>query len=283
MSARLIQRPVIILSTPRAGSTMLFDALAQAPEVFTVGGESHTVIEGIPALGPAPRGYESNRLTAGDATDDVAHALVARFYRELRDRDGVRAAGPVRMLEKTPRNALRVPFLDAVFPDAFFVYLHRDALATVSSILDGWRSGRGVSYASLPGWPGPPWTFLLVPGWRALSGRPLAEIVATQWATATRILLDDLQSLPPDRWCSTTYDRVTTHPQREMERLCALAGLDWDRQLSAPLPVSATALTPPDPAKMLRNRDELAVAEPLVREVAARAESVARAALRVPE
>ena len=273
MTPRLIHRPVIIASLPRTGSTMLFDALAQSPSVFTVGGESHAIIEGIPTLRAASHGFESSRLTAADATAAVANTLVTRFHQALRDRDGARAAGPVRMLEKTPRNALRVPFLDAVFPDAFFVYLHRDPLATISSMLDGWRSGRGVSYPDLPGWSGPPWTFLLVPGWRHLSGRPLAEIVAAQWATATRILLDDLEALPPDRWCVTTYDRVTTDPQREIERLCSLARLEWDRRLTAPLPVSATALSPPDPAKMNRNRAELAIAKPLIREVAARAEA----------
>ena len=30
------------------------------------------------------------------------------------------------MLEKTPKNSLRVPFLNAVFPQALFVYLYRE-------------------------------------------------------------------------------------------------------------------------------------------------------------
>jgi hypothetical protein len=274
VTSRLIHRPVIIVCTPRTGSTMLFDALAQSPDVFTVGGESHAIIEGMPCLRAARHGFASSRLTAEDATDGVADELAARFYRQLRDRDGVRAAGRVRMLEKTPRNALRVPFLDAVFPDAFFLYLHRDPLATISSMLDGWRSLRGGSYPGLPGWPGLPWSFLLVPGWRSLAGRPLAEIVAAQWATATRILLDDLESLPPHRWGVATYDRLIDDPQGEIERICAITGLGWDRRLSAPLPISATALTPPDPAKMERNRAELAVAEPLIGEAVARVRAV---------
>jgi hypothetical protein len=280
VTGRPILRPVIIVSTPRAGSTMLFDALAQAPGVFTVGGESHAVIEGIPRLCAARQGFASNRLTARDATEEVTDALVRRFWAALRDRDGVRAAGPVRMLEKTPRNALRVPFLNAVFPDAFFLYLHRDPLATLSSMLDGWRSGRIVTYPELPGWSGPPWSMLLVPGWRRLEGRPLAEIVATQWATATRILLDDLDALPPHRWGVTSYERLVTDPRGEIGRICALTGLEWDRPLPGRLPVSASAHTPPDPAKVERNRHELAAVAPLVREVAERAEAVRRRAER---
>lgn len=272
-SAR-IERPVFIVSTPRAGSTMLFEALAQSPGVFTIGGESHQVIEGIAELAPAARGFASNRLTADDATPDVVRQLEQRFHAALRDRDGRQAEGAVRMLEKTPKNALRIPFLRAAFPDAFFIYLYRDPRATISSMLDAWRSGRLVTYPDLPGWSGPPWSMLLIPEWQSLAGRSLAEIVATQWATATRMLLDDLEQLPADRWCVAAYDRLVEEPQREIERLCGFVGIPWDRPVDGPLPLSGSTLTPPGPEKLARNRDELAVAEPLVRDVAERARDV---------
>ncbi|HJQ37102.1 MAG TPA: sulfotransferase [Thermoanaerobaculia bacterium] len=266
----MIERPVIILSLPRTGSTMLFDALAQSPTLYTIGGESHVVIEGMEQLRAERRGYESSRLTATDATPEVAATLTARFHAILRDRNNVRAAGTVRMLEKTPRNALRVPFLDAVFPDALFLYLHRDPRSTISSMLDAWRSPWLATYPTLPGWRGHPWSMLLVPGWRELNGRPLAEIVAAQWATTTRILLDDLASIRSDRICATTYDALVAAPQRELERLCAFAGAAWDRVIPGRLPVSRTALTLPDQSKVARNEADLSIAMPLVEEVAAR-------------
>jgi sulfotransferase family protein len=269
----VIERPVIIAALPRTGSTMLFDALAQSPVAFTIGGESHTVIEGIPCLQPANRGYHSNRLTANDATPDVIRELHRRFVVRLRNRDGRRAVGNVRLIEKTPKNALRVPFLDAVFRDAFYIYLYRDPRENISSMLDGWRARRFVTYHLLPNWTGLPWSLLLVPGWQKLNGRPLAEIVARQWTIATTILLDDLESLAPSRWCTTSYERIVRDPQREIERLCALAGLPWDRKLSAPLPVSSSALTPPDPAKITRNLADLEAADAIIAEAAARARS----------
>src|SRR3546814_9998708 len=77
------------------------------------------------------------------------------------------------MLEKTPKNALRIPLLRKVFPDARFIYLHRDPRQVLGSMLDGWQSGGFRMYSTLPGWQGPAWSFLLVPGWRELSGKPL--------------------------------------------------------------------------------------------------------------
>src|SRR3546814_3146453 len=104
-------RPVFIVSPPRSGSTLLFETLATAPGVFTIGDESHGLIEGIPALDPARRDFDSDRLLARDADDEVVAQLRQRFLAQLRDRER-RPPVPatrVRMLEKTPKNALRIP------------------------------------------------------------------------------------------------------------------------------------------------------------------------------
>ncbi|HUP62579.1 MAG TPA: TIGR03032 family protein [Thermoanaerobaculia bacterium] len=255
---RRIERPVFIVSSPRAGSTLLFETLAQSPGVFTTGGESHTIIEGIDVLHPAQRGWESNRLTAEDASPIIASVLETRFLAELRARDGSRRLpAQLRMLEKTPKNSLRIPFLRAIHPDAFFIYLYRDPRATISSMLDAWRSGKFVTYPRLPGWEGPPWSLVLVPGWRGVNGKPLEEIVAHQWSEATRIMLDDLESLDAGSWCVASYDALVTEPQKEIERLCAFTELAWDRQLSAPLPLSRMTLTAPAPDKWLRNGEAI--------------------------
>src|SRR3954468_16814436 len=110
----MLTRPIIIVSAPRSGSTLLLETLAASPDLWSVGGESHAVIEGIPWLHPGSRGWESNRLGRADADARTIRLLRRRFSAAVRDRVGRRApVGPprVRLLEKTPRNALRIPFL----------------------------------------------------------------------------------------------------------------------------------------------------------------------------
>ncbi|MFA6957701.1 MAG: TIGR03032 family protein [Thermoanaerobaculia bacterium] len=273
-SGAAFERPVFVVCPPRSGSSLLFETLAQSPSFWTIGGESHTLIETIEGLHPAQRAWESNRLTADAATNAVVRQLNDAFRAGVVDRDGspppLDRAG-LRLLEKTPKNALRVPFLAKAFPDAMFIYLYRDPRETISSMLDAWRSGRFVMYPNLPGWRGSHWSLLLVPGWRELVGKPLVQVVAHQWKTTVETLLDDLEALPPDRWCVTSYDKLVENPQEEVERLAKFVGVGWDRQLTTPLPASRHTLTSPDPQKWRRNATELGEIMPLVSDVAGRA------------
>ncbi|WP_158882857.1 sulfotransferase [Rhodanobacter sp. L36] len=249
-------RPIFILSSPRSGSTLLFETLAQASDLFTIGRESHALIEGMEALHPARRGFDSNRLDAEVATPELTHELRDRFLSELRDRDGHALDQlPVRMLEKTPKNTLRVPFLAKIFPEARFVYLYRDPRETLSSMIEAWQSGKFRTYPVLPGWNGLPWSLLLVPGWRDLDGRPLQDIVAAQWEATTRILLDDLEALPRDRCVVVRYDAFVADPAKEMSRLSAALGLTWDRKLEGALPLSRYTVSQPAPDKWRRHAD----------------------------
>ena len=270
---RRLRRAIFIVCPPRSGSTLLFETLAQAPELATIGGESHGLIEGVRGLSPAVRGWESNRLVAADADRTAARNLAAAFAERARYRDGSRPdpARAFRLLEKTPKNALRVPFLAEVFGNASFVYLYRDPRETVSSMLDAWRSGRFVTYPRLPDWPGPPWSLLLTPGWRELRGMDLAQIVARQWMTTVETLIEDLQRLPPERWCVAGYSRLVADPESEIARLCRFLGLGWDRDLNGPLPLSRYTLSAPDPDKWKHNAADLERVMPVIEPVAARA------------
>lgn len=266
-----IERPIFIVSTPRSGSTLLFETLGQAPGLHSPGGESHWLIEDIESLSPAAHGWTSNRLAAADARPDSVERLARAFYEDLRDRDGRPPSGRVRMLEKTPKNALRVPFFNSAWPDASFVYLYRDVRQTLASMMEAWRSGAFRTYPTLPGWTGLPWSLLLVPGWERLRGRPLPEVAAHQWAATTSILLDDLEALAPERVCALDYGDFLASPQPVVERLCRTLGLGWDRRLGDRLPLSATTVSAPRPDKWRSAEAAIEGVWPLVEAAEARA------------
>jgi hypothetical protein len=270
-------RPVFIVSPPRSGSTLLFETLARAPALYTVGGESHGRVEGMPGLHPAAGGWQSNRLEAAAATPAIITELRARFDEALRDREGAPApAGRVRMLEKTPKNALRIPFLRKVFPEARFIYLYRDPREVLSSMIEAWNSGKFRTYPNMPDWGSPAWSLVLVPGWRDLRGKPLHEIVAWQWARTTRILLDDLAAVPAGQVSRIRYDAFLADPRGEAQRLCAESDIGWDVELEADLPHSRHTLSAPAAEKWRRHEGEIEAVLPLIAAVCERAEAASR-------
>lgn len=274
LPAPRFERPVFVVSPPRSGSTLLFELLRRFPEPWSIGGESHAVIRGIPSLHPAARGYDSDRLLAAHAPASVAAALRASFAAQLVDRHGRRLAAlplharppHVRLLEKTPANALRIPFLRAVFPDAVFVQLLREPHETICSLVEGWRSRRFLAYRDLPGWPHRDWSFLLPPGWRAMADRPLVEIATFQWRAAHEAIERDLAELPPARRCQVRYHDLIQRPRDVLATIAALAELRWDdqveRMLGAPLPLTRVTLSAPAPDKWRRHEHELSLLLP---------------------
>jgi hypothetical protein len=257
-------RPVFIVAAPRSGSTLLFETLACTPQLWTVGGEAHWLVEGSSELCPGAPGIDSNRIGAEHATPEVRDLMLQRIVERLQrpsEAERPEALGePLRFLEKTPKNALRIPFFNRVFPDALFVFLWRDPRQNISSIIEAWKSRRWVTYRRLEGWDGP-WSLLLPPGWQALRGKPLEEIAAYQWNTANRIILDDLASLGASRALAVCYDDLLRDPAAEIRRICSFAGLGFDaalqQRVAAPLPPSRFTHTAPAPDKWRMNADSI--------------------------
>jgi uncharacterized protein (TIGR03032 family) len=231
----VIERPVFIVAPPRSGGTALFRSLARAPGIFSARGP---IFDGIFELEPENREWDSNRLTGADVEARAVEELRGRLKGALTDSSGNRPgldASGLRWVDGQPRNALRVPFLAAVTPDSQFVYIHREPSETVPAMLRVWEAGNRVSYPQLPDWSGPPWSLPLVPGWRDLAGRPLPEIATEQWLRTTGTLLDDLEGLPPERWCVTDFKALLNDPLRELERICEFVAIEASEEVTRPL------------------------------------------------
>lgn len=257
----IFDRPIFIVSAPRAGSSLLYETLSLAPELWTIRGENHHIIESIAPLNPINREYKSNNLVQRDADLNIAIAVKINFFKNLKNKQNISLSkdiSSIRMLEKTPKNALRIPFFNAIFPDALFIYLYRDPQENISSIIEGWQSGRCVTYPNLPDWHGYPWSMLLIPGWEDLTEKPLVEIAASQWKIANQTIIDSLVSLPAHRWCAIHYNDLIQHPQAQIQRLCNFANIEWQENLQpGELTLSLSTITPPEVNKWHQNKDAI--------------------------
>jgi hypothetical protein len=253
-----LRRPVFIVAAPRSGSTLLFETLAASEQLVTVGGEAHWLVESVDELRVGAPGVDSNRLSADAYSVELARRMHASVCERLVDFAGLAAdvLDGRRFLEKTPKNSLRIPLLDRIFPDAQFVFLWRDPRENLSSLMEAWRSGNWQIYPQLDGFEGP-WSMVLPPGWQALNGRPLEEIVAFQWDSTNRIVRDDLAVLPRERWTAVEYSDLVRTPRVTIERLCGFLGIEVDpalrARIEAPPPPARYTQTLPAADKWLKN------------------------------
>ncbi len=222
-----LREPIFVVGCSRAGTTVTYEALARAPGLLTIGHETPQLWHRI--WGPRHRGWESEGATWEEARP--AHARAARRWWWAR----LGAGG--RLLDKTCINVLRVGYLARLFPDAHFVYVHRDGRDNVSSLIDGWRKGDHFALSKLLGpLPEPvaieggaftDWRFFLPPGWRALGRARLAEACAHQWVEANRAALRDRRHVAPERWHVLRYEDLLEDPGEAFRRLYARLGLEY--------------------------------------------------------
>lgn len=275
----MIQNPIIIIGAPRSGTSILYRSLSLHSRLWHLPRESHSILEG--PFHPSRWGYQSNRVVAADVDEAVTSEIHAGFekrvmnlsvlgadqakwltdrtlLRRIRNRIALRrfvrlsqARRPesVRILEKTPRNSLRVSAMARIFPDARFVMLRREERANIDSLIAGWRAvdqigpfrrqrfcRAGYPIADelqLQDYTSRWWKFALVPQWRKLRGRTVADVAAAQYAACNRLAEADLSTIASDRVYRLTHEQFVDDPVTAVREILGWAELETEPEIEA--------------------------------------------------
>lgn len=242
--------PVIIIGAGRSGTNILRDVIT-ALDGFT----TWPCDEINPIWRHGNVSWPDDALPASRATPEVRTYIRRAFQRQW-----MRAGRPDFVVEKTCANSLRVPFVDAVLPEARFIHILRDGAEVVPSAAKRWRGemelpglryilakARFAPLSDLPrygarfvsarfgmitgqsnrlrSW-GPRLT-----GMSALADCPLEEICAHQWAACVNAALDDLAMLDPARVLTLRYAELVSDCDAALSRI--LEYLDVDTPVAA--------------------------------------------------
>lgn len=231
-----LDRPVLIIGTPRCGKTCVARVLAQA-EQFAAIEEPITIWEEGPAFRP------HDRLTASAATPIVRRRIL-RSCEAL-----VKRSGKQRYLDNLSHHALRIPFISAVMPHVRLVHVIRDPADTIPEMLFGWTQKdtlrgairRRASNVRLLGLPGMAWRFVqnyvrsrvrgvretwgpVVPGLLEFVAEHRAgEIAAYQWRRMMEIALNDLAVERDLNVLEVRYEELVSNPRAEARRIAEFA------------------------------------------------------------
>lgn len=180
----------LIIGCARSGTSILGELLASHPQVAYLF-EANKIWESV---GPSADG--SHRLLADRATPDVCRRLRRELRRHVRP-------GTAIVVEKCPRNALRIPFLRAVFPQAKLIHIIRDGRDAACSLVPGMASGQ--------------WLHLRPPGWQEIQARYEGALrCAVAWQSIIQIALADLQQ---SDHLEIRYERLVADPQTAAREL----------------------------------------------------------------
>jgi hypothetical protein len=218
--------------------------------------ESNHILEG--PLHPRVLGTDSHALPADALDDQVRDRLIEAFFERVGNLEKLPLASlvplrgrgrawysagvalltkplkrpPIRIVEKSPRNTLRIPLVQRLFPDARFLHLTRDAPANIASLYGGWLDPDRYNVHPLPpgfrlrGYDGSHWCFVKQPGWRTFDGASLADVCAEQWRACNEHCVRDLRDLPPDRVLRIKFEDLIRSPADRFAEIAAWAALD---------------------------------------------------------
>lgn len=225
-----IRAPIFIVGPPRSGTTVLYEKLARHPDVAWISNITKKVpgsllaTRAIMLFRDDHRPTEAKKVWARFSTrTDVSRGredATPRAWRFLRRvvRNNLRLTGRSRFLSKDPNNSLRIPFLDAIFPDAIFVHILRDGRAVANSSVSARRRHGGA----LRG--------IRIPGWESLVDLPPLEAAGVEWKTAVETIRRHGRELPAERFVEIRYEDFTADPAEALEEISRRCGLPWQRR-----------------------------------------------------
>ena len=271
-----LDRPILVTGTPRSGKSVVAEIIGLAPE-FEYVGEQLLIWD----FGLGRR--SDDRRGAAEASEEVRREIVESCATL------VARAGKSRYVDAFSYHALRIPFVHRVMPEARIIHIIRDPVEAIPEILFGWtykdpvrkaimRRRKGLKLSTLPAHAlrfTKNYVLSRVRGKRATWGprvpglsefvaaHSAAEVAAFQWRRMTEIALDDLETLPADRYLNVRFDQLLTDPRPESRRIADFC------DVADPAGLAEAAVAMIDPAiefekKVFPSEAEWAAIAPLI-------------------
>lgn len=246
MSAAL-HPPVIILGNTRSGTTVLQNVLSEHPDL--VGWyEPRNLWQYAD-----PR-REHDEFEASDATPRVRRYVRGRLLRYQRHH------GDRVVVEKTPVNILRIPYVRAIVPEATYLFIVRNPFSFINSVERKWqrpvtpqgvrRRLRSTPISQLHLYAaqyarqqyekrvlGRTYLSMWGPRYRGIhqdvGTQDLMTVIARQWAVCSRKAEEDLAAFPAGSVLRLRYEDFVQDPVQHIQPVLAHCGLEMTDEVLA--------------------------------------------------
>jgi hypothetical protein len=237
--------PIFIFGNTRSGTTIVQKVMTTHPGLAEWYEPNALWLYADP-------GRIHDEFDESDATPRVKRYIRNRFL-IYQKRHGNRI-----VMEKTPQNILRIPYVRAIFPEATFLFIVRNPFSFISSVEYKWQvpvTGGGVirrlkdmpvsqlhhwirryiiqqinkrilrrKYLSIWG-----------PRYRGiqddLKTHSLLTVIARQWAIPSKKAEHDMAVFEPGQILRLKYEDFVDDPISDLERICVHCGMEMDNAM----------------------------------------------------
>lgn len=238
--------PIIIIGAGRSGTNILRDSICRLKGMETWPCDE---INYIWRHGNITK--PTDRFTKEEAKPNVRQFIKNEFEKFEK------ASQAEYVVEKTCANSLKVPFINAIFPEAKYLFLVRDGFDVASSAKQRWTASLELKYifqkakfVPLVDIPYYGFRYLMNRGKKIFSNEKrlafwgpiypemmkdlkkdsLIEVCGKQWRECVEIAYSDLSSLDKDQVHFMKYEDFVTEPMAELKKATQFLGFEFSEE-----------------------------------------------------
>lgn len=255
--------PIILIGNYRSGTSITQKLIGLHPEIATWYEPRSVWLYSDPAR-------RHDEFSEADATARVKAYIRKRFLKHQMNH------GNRRVMEKTPGNVLRVPYVRTIFPEATYLHITRNPFSYISSMEFKWqrtktlqgirRSLGDVPFMHLPYYARhlavdmvrkkvlrQKYVSIYGPRYRGidddLRSMSRLKVIARQWAIGNRMAREDLERMGKGRVLSFRYEDLVNAPREYFPKIYNQCGLEYSESMLA---AAEKAVDPDRQSKWLR-------------------------------
>lgn len=242
-----LKPPIIIFGNTRSGTSIVQKVMAVHPDM--VGWYEPRTLWLC-----ADPGRPHDEFSERDATEKVKRHVRDQFLKYQREH------GNCVVVEKTPANILKIPYVHAIFPEATYLFIVRNPFSFISSVELKWqrtlstkgirRRLRSTPLTQLHFYAGRfvrqyfdkrvlrrKYQAIWGPRYRGMTDdlqrEDLLTVIARQWSAPSRKSRQDLARFAPGEVLWLRYEDFVENPVGDMERICEHCGIELTEDMKA--------------------------------------------------
>jgi len=309
--ALIIKKPVIIVGCPRSGTSLLFRILSSSPYLWSLYRESNDIWNAY--FKHSGKKFNNEVLSENDLNDELKTFLINQFHMNTLNyyylgyivREYLLKNKPLnftvdiikkiniaykniflsdyRIVEKTPKNCFRIPFINKLFSDCYFIFLKRDGRSNINSLMEGWKAPGKYTRGQAAGIPlnikgysennGKSWKYVLPPGWENYTNKTLEEVCAFQWVSSNAAALNGLKKIDSERRMTVSYEDLSCNTAEIIKSICYFVDIPFDGEVKklSYRPPLVNYVTKPHKDKWKKNinliQNTFPIIEPMMKEL----------------